>query len=237
VALKGFGGVTVPGGSVGVSYALDVAHREIAGNPNDVSSLQVQVGSCTIPVPVRRSATQAPPITDSVTAACLASAVANDFDVTFTGRTGNNRSYKQDLDGIELVVKYTPPVVRAQSGTVASPGGTPFLEIGKNKAIFAVWGTVYVPLAKVFADFKNKSVFQFRRGVVVRAIETDAVPPADSTNSFCLGYGSPCTGPSRVMRFTATIDGRTHLVSLVQYFDSPSIGRNATVLAWNQVKS
>ena len=235
--LDGYAGVAPPGGSINVSHTLNVAHREIAGNNNDISSLEVQIGSCVIPVPLRRSATPAAPVVDPLTSPCLAAAVAGNFSVTFTATARNNQTFTENLDGINLVVNYTPPVYSAQSGCVVATGGCAMLRIGTNKAAFVMWGTLYTPLAFIYADFKNKSVFEFHRGVVARAIATDAVPPADSSQSFCLGYGSPCLGPARVLKFTATVSGATRLVALVQYFDSPAIGRTVSVLSWNLVRS
>ena len=228
--LDGFAGIAPPGGSINVSYTLNVAHREIAGNNNRISSLEVQIGSCVIPVPLQRSSSPAPPVVDELTAPCLAAAVASNFSVTFTATARKNQTFTENLDGVNLVVSYTPPVYSAQSGCVVAIGSCAMLSTGSNKAAFVMWGTLYAPLAFVSADFKNKSVFEFHRGVVARAIATDAVPPADSSQSFCLGYGSPCLGPARVLKFTATVSGATRLVALVQYFDSPYVGRTARAL-------
>ena len=208
--LDGYAGVAPPGGSINVSYTLNVAHREIAGNNNDISSLQVQIGSCVIPVPVQRSANPAAPVVDDLTSPCLAAAVASNFSVTFTAKAGNNRTFTENLDGINLVVNYTPPVYsraeRLRGRDRRLRDAEHRLEQG---GLRDVGHAVRAARLHVSADFKNKSVFEFHRGVIARAIATDAVPPADSSQSFCLGYGSPCLGPARVLKFTATVSGAT----------------------------
>ena len=238
--LKGFPGVTVPGGSINVSYTLNIAHREIGSSAGNISSLQLKIGSCTMNVPVHQSAVPAPPIVDpftAVTTPCLPAAVASGFNATFTATAANNKAFTENLDGVELIVNWTPPAVRAEIGCVAAIAGCDLFHVGKNKAAVFVWGTVYAPLASVSADFKNMSIFEFRRGIVARTIQNVDVPPSDSSGSFCLGYGTPCAGPSRVLRFTATVAGSTRLVALVQYFDAPTIGRSVSVLSWNEVRS
>ncbi len=230
-----------PGGSVRKSFTLKVAHREIAANDSDVANLQVQVGpgsGCDISVPLRRSAIPAPVVVDTFTSAsfpCLVDAVRDNFSVTFSAEAGANRAFTENLDGIELDAVFTPPVLEAQKGCVL--GGCPMLDVGGSGSGFALWGTVYAPLASVSARFGSGHPFEFRRGVVARAVGTSGTPPADSSPSFCLGYGTPCVGPSRVLRLTATVDGAVRLVALVQVFDSPTVGRAVSVLSWNLVRS
>jgi hypothetical protein len=238
VTLKSYGAIAVPAGAMNVSYGVRVAHRETSSDASPVDSLQVQVGtkSCTLKVPVNLNAALK---TDTVTDPCLKSAFANPQDVVFTATANKNKAFTAQLDGIELFAKYTPFVVRAQQGAVTTVNGpAAALSMTGNNSTFAMWGTVYLPLSKVVVDFKNNSVFEFRRGVIARSMQNVAVPPADTASSFCLGYGINCeNGPSRVFRITASVDGNTRLVALVQVVDSPQLGASTKVWAWNVRKS
>jgi hypothetical protein len=237
---KGLPGITVPGGSINVAYALKFNHLEVAGNTNQIQSLQLQIGSCVINVPKRLGSNPTatfPEVFTQVTNPCLPAAVASTFDATYTATAANGKTFTESIDGIELTATWTPPAVRMQSGCVAAIAGCHFLDLAKNQAVFVAWGTVYAPLGSIYNDFKNKSGYEFRRGVIARTVNNVAVPPSDSQSSFCLGYGNPCIGPSRILRFTATVNGATTLVALVQYFDAPTIGRSVSILSWNEVRS
>ena len=224
----------VPVDSANVTYWFRVAHREIGTNANNISSLQVQVGSCSITVPKQNSTTLAAPVTDTVTGACLAAAVANNFSLTYTATAGNNRTFTETLDGIEVVVTYTPPAVRqppSGSCTLTTIDTCSIVNVGSNRAL-VVWGTVYAPLGSVRVTLGASSVVQFRRGVVARAVKVTGTSPTDTSTLFCLGYGSPCTGPSRVLELAAQ-SGRSRVRALVQLVDLPSLGSRVRVLSWN----
>ena len=103
---------------------------------------------------------------------------------------------------------------------------------------FILWGTVYAPLASVFGKYTATGIFEFRRGVVARAVVNTGTPPADSTGSFCLGsYGTPCAGPTpRALLFTATVAGVVKARALVRYVDAPVLGKTVRILSWNVVR-
>ncbi len=233
--LSGFHGLgaAVPPGSTNVDYSLRIAHREIGTNANNIMSLQLQVGaSCSISVTKRNSTTPAAPVVDTYTPSCLDAAVANDFTVTYTATARNSRTFTETLDGIELVVTYTPPVVRAQTGcTVSDIDSCSIVNVNANRT-FVVWGTVYAPLGSVRVTLGARSIAQFRRGVVARAVKVTGTSPTDTSTLFCLGYGSPCMGPSRVIELTAQ-SGRSRVRALVQLVDVPSLGGRVRVLSWN----
>jgi hypothetical protein len=231
--LPNFTGVPVPPGAVQVSYDLQVSHEEGSTKSGDFSDLSVQIGTCKVPLTARNAMT----VDHPTLPACFAAAVASNFSATYSVTPSNNNTVHGNLDGIKLVVKYTPFVVRAQQGTVTQLNDDAALTVSGNNTTFVVWGTVYLPLSKVVADFKNNSVFEFRRGIIARAMQNVSVPPADTSSSFCIGYGINCNGPSRVMRFTAIVDGKTRLVALVQFIDSPSLGYSTSVWSWNQRRS
>jgi hypothetical protein len=238
LTLGGFAGVVVPPGAVAVSYDLQVSHEEGSTKKNDFANGQgptIQIGSCNVQLTPQNTMSVEHPALP----ACFAAAVAGagNFSATYSVTPSNNNTVHGDLDGIKLNVTYTPFVVRAQQGAVTQLNGVAALTVSGNNTTFVVWGTVYMPLTKIVADFKNNSVFEFRRGVIARAMQNLSVPPADTSSAFCIGYGINCSGPSRVFRFTATVDGSVRLVAMVQFIDSPSIGYSTSVLSWNQKRS
>ena len=240
VLLSGYAGwsPTVPAGSVGVSYALNVAHQETSADPANIKSLTATIGACALPVPQHDTPTLTAPVTDTIpltSAACIA-AIKNNFNVTFKAIAMPGKSFTENLDGIDLVVNWTPPAVRAQSGCTIAINGCPVLDVGSTAATFVVWGTVYTPLASVNADVQGTSTVEFRRGVVARAVTMPHVPSGDSTGSFCLGAGSPCVGPARVLMLTATVSGKVKLRALVRFSDAPALGYSAQILSWNVLR-
>jgi hypothetical protein len=238
--LSGYAGwnPTVPAGSVGVSYALSVAHQETSADPANIKSLTATIGSCALPVPQHDAPTLTAPVTDTIpltSAACIA-AIKSNFNVTFKAIAMPGKSFTENLDGIDLVANWKPPAVRAQNGCTIAINGCPVLDVGSTAATFVVWGTVYTPLASVTADVQGTNPVEFRRGVVARAVAMPHVPVGDSTGSFCLGGGSPCIGPARVLMVTATVSGKTTLRALVRFSDAPALGYSAQILSWNVLR-
>ncbi|MFN8028523.1 MAG: hypothetical protein U0W40_19830 [Acidimicrobiia bacterium] len=235
LTLPGFTGVAVPAGGLSPTYDLQVSHQETFSNANDFSDLSVTIGTCKVTLTPSSTGTVEHPTLP----ACFAAAVASNFSAVYKVQASNNKTVSSKLDGIKVTLTYTPFVVRAQQGavtTVNDPAAA--LSMTGNNTTFVMWGTVYLPLSKVVVDFKNDSVFEFRRGVIARTMQNVAVPPADTASSFCLGYGINCeNGPARVFRLTATVDGSTKLVALVQVVDSPQLGASTKVWAWNVRKS
>jgi hypothetical protein len=162
--------------------------------------------------------------------------VNSNFDLTFTAVAKAGSGFTENLDGIDLVVTYTPPGAHAESGCTIVVNGCPVLQVGSTATTFVVWGTVYTPLASVSADVQGTSVVQFRRGVIARAVTMPRAPAGDSTGSFCQGGGSPCVGPARVLLLTATVSGTIKLRALVRYTDAPALGYALQILAWNVVR-
>lgn len=234
VTIAGFPGAGVPGGSVDKSYTLFVAHEET--RPGDVKVLRLRIGACTVDL----EPSDEPGHLDTITQddeACLPAAVQNDFSVTVEIEAKSKKSLDVRLDGVYVQVAYTPPVYRAQGGcTRTDVESCSTITVGKNKATVVVWGTVYVPLGSVYADFKNRSVFQFRRGLIARAVKVTDIPPADSSTSFCLGYATPCVPPARVLRLTATVDGKARVIAIVGFVDAPALGHAANVVSWNVLR-
>jgi hypothetical protein len=228
LTLNGFAGP--PAGSSNVTFQVKATHKE--GTPANISTLTAQISTCAA-IPLTKSSTlhldQLPTPTPL---ACPAAATAATFPVTFSALAVAGKTSSESLDGIQVSMTYTPPALRMQSGCATQqPSPCPTLTAGTG-ATFVVWGTVYTPLGYVLAD---GSTYEFRRGVVARAVQTTGTPGTNGVG-FCLGYGTPCVGPSRVLLFTATVNSATKLRALVKYFDAPSVGRRVEVLSWNVVR-
>jgi Tfp pilus assembly protein PilX len=237
VTMTGFPGAAVPGGSVGVSYTLTVGHKETYARTSDVASLRLTFGASCILNLTPRSTYTKDTFTGAQLPACFAAAVQSGSDTTFLITAAKNKAVTEALDGLLIDVAYTPPVVRPQSGcTLTDVANCSVISGGSNKATTVFWGTVYAPLGSVNVDFKNLSVFQFRRGVIARAISISNVPPSDTSSSFCLGYGTTCNAPARTMRFIASVGGHQRVVALVGFTDAPALGTTTNVIAWNVIR-
>jgi hypothetical protein len=240
VTLGGYAGAaaTIPAGSINVTYALEVAHQETVSNANFIGALTATIGTCALTPTKHNTNALTAPVTDSIpitTAACIA-AVQGSFSVAYKLDAPANKSFIENLDGIRLVITYTPPAVRAESGCVTVVNSCALLTLGSNGVKSVIWGTVDAPLASVAADDSSSSVIEFRRAVVARAVSIANLPAGDSTGSFCQGGGAPCVGWVRVLLFTSTVSGKIRVRSLVRYTDTPALGTAVQVLAWNVVR-
>jgi len=222
-----------------LSYDLQIQHAESV--PGNVGSVTVKVGTCS-PFTVTPLSTALATLhlnsstLNATNYNCLRTAVASNFTVLYTATAAKSKSFVASLDGIDLVATYTPPTVRAQSGCVLTDvTNCSMLALGAG-AKFVVWGTVYAPLASISAEYTSGTSFEFRRGVLLRALRTSGTPPADTTANFCLGYGKPCYGPSRVVLFSGKVAGSEKAKALVQYVDTPAVGSKVQVLSWNVVR-
>jgi hypothetical protein len=238
-------GSSLPAGAQNVSYSLNVAHQETASAAANISSLKATITpatgpACTVTATTHSTTTLTAPITDSLpltTSACKNAVATDGSTISYVAKATNNKSFTEDLDGIDVVMTYTVPVVRAENGCVLTDvANCSVVKVGTSTAKLYVWGTIYAPLAAVSASFVTGGAFEFRRGVVARTIVNSGPPPADSTGAFCLGGGSPCVGPARVLRLTATVSGGARVRALVRYTDAPSLGYSAQILSWNVLR-
>ena len=110
------------------SYALKVAHQETTSSATNISSLAATIGTTCPLVPTKHNTTTlTAPVTDTfplTTTACIA-AVQSTFSVTFKATAVSGQTFTENLDGISLVVTYTPAALHAESGciTVVGIGG------------------------------------------------------------------------------------------------------------------
>lgn len=249
INLTGYPGATsaVPAGAGNTTYALEVAHQETASAANTISSLQATITpagggtTCVATATKHNTTTLTAPVTDSIpltTAACKAAVASDGFSIVYAATAGSNKTFTENLDGVELVISYTPAGVRAESGCTLAGGGCYLITAGGTSTRFIVWGTVYSPLAAIFPKYTATGVFEFRRGVVVRAVVNNGTPPADSTGSFCLGSsGAPCAGPTpRALLITASVGGTVKARALVRFVDAPVLGKVVRILSWNVIR-
>ncbi len=238
--LNGYVAAVVPAGAVNVSYTLNVAHQETGAANGDVAALTATIGSCVLTVPIHRTTATTPPVTDALTNTafpCLAAAVASNFSVTFVTTAKKSKAITENLDGINLVVTYTAPAVRAESGCLLTDiVNCNLLKVGgANTSKVYVWGTVYAPLGSVLTDSSSTSVCEFRRGVVARSVKSTGTEPAAAT-TYSLGAGSPAVGPTRVLLLTASVGGTPRVRALLSYVDGPSLGISLQIVSWNVLR-
>ncbi len=230
--LTGYGLSAIPAGSTLNSVQVRVAHSD-ANNMTD--RVTVTVGSTTLCNDVTVPSHPAMQ-TDTVT--CPANQVwlnPADAQVTFTStRPNSDGSTDVALDGIELVVTYTPPGLRAQTvGTVLVNMDAG----GGNKAQIYVQGTVYAPYALLNLDFKNNNEAAFNRGVVIGRFIGTNVPPSQTFAP--LSLPGPNNYSNRVVELIAKRDGNRVLRARVTFDDSgpTTPGESITINAWTAVNS
>ncbi len=229
-ALTGYGLSAIPAGSTLNSVQVKVAHSDSNALTDQVTVAAGATTLCNaISVP-SHTAMQ----TDTVT--CPANQQwLNPADATAaltSTRPKSNGTTNVALDGIELLVTYTPPGLRAQTpGTVLvnmSAGGG-------NKGQIFVQGTVYAPYASINLDFKNNNEAAFNRGAVINSFTGTNVPPSQTFSAFSLP--APDHFADRMVVLTATRAGNRVLRAKVSFDDSdPSLpGKTVTIDSWTAV--
>jgi hypothetical protein len=135
------------------------------------------------------------------------------------------------LNGIELVITYTPPGLRQQTP------GTTLISMGPgggNRGQIYVQGSVYAPYATLDLDLKNNNEAGFNRGTVINAFSGSNVPPAQVFAAFNLpGQNSFA---DRKVALVATVAGRREIRAVVQFDDTSAIpGAAIKKLSWTAV--
>jgi hypothetical protein len=229
ISMTGFPAAPVaPGGSVNVNVSLTIVHRETYSNTNQIGSLQMKIGTCTVNVPRGTSGITTTYTATNTTDPCLLAAVTSGtftVDYVVTGQA-NRPTLTAEIDGVELTGEYTPPVARAQDA-----GASPIIandQGGGNAPTFYIWGTTYIVNGDLNIDFKNNTTIGFDRGVILRRLIVAAVPSADTRGAFRLGTGG------RFVSFVAFIDGSRKVRALVRFVDTPTTtGRVARIQRWS----
>jgi hypothetical protein len=241
MTLTGYDASAIPADSAINSVQLRVAHRESV--PASVSTLTATVNgngsgaSCAVPITLRPTLGTDTP---NYTVPCITTlAQLSSLNVAYAGKlvgTGTPSS-SLDLDGLEVVVNYTPPALRAQSGCILVPGG--FLAFNPSTCSFIALtslfggtfylnGTVYAPLARLDLELTFATKVQATRGVIVRSIGLWD-PPGVSTISTNISVP-----PSiRSVVFIGRVDTVRRVRAVVNFTDTPVVGSQVVVSSWS----
>lgn len=166
----------------------------------------------------------------------------NQLSLDLKATTGNNQVGTATVDGIELQISYTPPVLKAQTCA-----GCDFFTSGVQNDVL-VHGTVYTPSASWNVDLHNKNSTAFDRGVIVRNLQTSASASYKQLDApFSLPKGTP-TGRLVLFRGSVGPDS-AHLTELLRacvlYTDvvssagasGPRAGYGVTVRRWSLLQT
>jgi hypothetical protein len=237
MTVAGYNASGIPAGSAINSVQLRVAHRESV--PANVNSLTATVNgtgaSCAVPITTRPALGTDP----LYSVPCITSvAQLSGLGVIYAAQLTNSNSATSlfDLDGLEIVVSYTPPALRAQSGCILVPGG--FLAFNPSTCSFVALtslfggqfllnGTVYAPLARLDLELTFATRVQITRGMIARSVGLWDLPaPGAISNSVWV----PPAVRSTV--FIGRVDGVRRVRAVVDFTDAPTVGSQAVVRTW-----
>lgn len=205
ITLEGFV-ANVPAGSRFNSATLRVAHREGAVGGSQTITAVTDAGALLPPTTVASTTSfveQAIALPGITSAAQLAGLKVT-YQVTLTALTNP----KEELDGIELLVKYTPPTLRALTGClvdVSSPCALVQTLGGQSKVV--VNGTVYAPTAALDFNVERLSSPIVNDGIITGTLRLHVAPTACYAGPAVtqLDAQTPAAEPGVV--FTACIRG------------------------------
>ena len=248
ITLNGFNMSAIPAGSKINSVDLKIRHHEsITTGQLSVTGTLTGTGatfscisdSCLPKVTTATthtvSATSAFPTRDSLQNLSFSYTVTKSGGPAGTPYTGN-------LDGVDVIVSYTPPTLRRQSGCVAtgpytgpSGGNCAFIMTSGSQTNLSVAGTVYAPLAAADVQLTNVSGQVFGRGIIARVIRAQLTSSSSCLPPDCSPFRLPTpastSGPTEVV-FLATVEGNKRLRALVQF---PVGGGPPTVKSWSSM--
>ncbi|HEX9970050.1 MAG TPA: hypothetical protein VGB03_07915 [Acidimicrobiales bacterium] len=174
--------------------------------------------------------------------------------------TSTGAAYSSSLDGVSLLVTYTPaappavPLFRAQSGCITvTPYGQPanpssviaptspcaLVTTSGINASLAVKGTVYAPNAALDIQLVQASYQVFGRGIIVRTLRSNVT--SSSACNVTPPFADPACYPFQLpattintgdVLFVATHQGRVRLRALVRF---PSAAATPVIKAWSVV--
>ncbi|MFC7502840.1 hypothetical protein [Nocardioides sp. GCM10030258] len=161
------------------------------------------------------------------------------------------RNQISQLDAVRLELTYYVPQIRAQSGSVTTPGGLPVVQALGNSTFFYAQGTTYVPLAKIDLALNNINESVFRFGVIARALDVFETASFGYTGAVIeLPDNSPGFGfETTLVRLevyvcpgaTCTVaTGKLALKARVKVFDDGAVPgpphRQVTILNWSHTR-
>ena len=239
ITVGGYNVSSIPAGSTITSVQLRIAHRESAGTSTVSSLIATLNGSngqhCNMNVTNRPTLGTDPLYSTS----CLQDVSdLQGLNVVYAAQLSGSGSPSAslDLDGLEVVINYTPPALRAQTGCILVPGG--FFAFNPSTCSFVgltslfggqffLNGTVYAPLARLDLELTFATKVQLTRGVIVRSIGLwDPPPSATISNNISVP-------PSvRSVVFVGDVDNVRRVRAVVDFTDTPTVGSQAVVKSW-----
>lgn len=252
ITMTGFAPPTpLPQGTILTGARVKVTHRMTAGSDSLTLTPDAGPGLSSVTLPARTTlGTDEVDLSSAGNWAAFAKAVHdNGFSgASLTFDASLNKNQTAQLDAVRLELTYALPALRAQTGSVAAPGGDPVVTALGNSTLFYVQGTTYAPLASLNLQLNNISESVFRFGVIARSLSVF------ETGSFAYpgavielpdnspGWGTAgtlvqlkvylCPGAS-----TCSAAGTPALTARVQLWDptgTPTAGRRQiSVLSWS----
>lgn len=144
--------------------------------------------------------------------------------LSFETISASNVAVTEHLDGVQLLLGYTVPTLRAEAGCVTTPRGCALVSNAPGASVIFD-GTVYAPRAAMNLSAGGAEDVLVDRGIVARTITLRDLPSADRDGRIRLGA-------TRTMEFTGLLAGRVTLRALVRFGDSPTVGANAQTIWW-----
>jgi hypothetical protein len=242
IKFAGFG--PVPAGSKIESAKLNIRHY---GSNNQVSpSVTVNRGSLAGSLTKFQAADCVSGVcTDSLTFTPSAGGFAyediNNLIVTYSASVGGSNPVSSDnLDGIELVVKYLPPAFEAVRCPTAVATCSMVTSTVNLNLFFR--GTVFAPSGTLDLTVHNNDTTIFGRGVIAKTLKVDNSSSSKQTDS---PFQLPNASTNRTVLFTGKVDGTAKIRALVKYQDfvtdasgltSSYPGYRVTVLNWSVLR-
>jgi hypothetical protein len=259
ITLGGFDLSGLPTGSTINSVKLELTHKEQLVSPvsADLDYLTVKAtvtGTGATGTVTDKAANCAPAcLTKSDTNHVNSADLSADFptvdslqglSVTYSAEAkkkgSTQTSFTASLDGVSLLINYTPPApppvpgFHAQSGCVTTVGGCPLITTSGSNGNLALHGTVYAPLANFNIQLTNVGYQVFNRGIVARSLRINLTSSSTCVPPDCSPFRLPTPTPvpaSTSVVFQATIQGNKRLRALVDF----PVGLPPVVRSWSAV--
>lgn len=223
ISLRGFA-PTVPEGSRFASASLRIAHRETAltgvqtvtvvgsdGTPLTATPIQACASFCEERIPL-----------PGITSLAQLTGIRATYQVTLSGLG----PVTENLDGIELEVRSTPPSFEALSGCLVAEGGCALVKTSGAATKLVLNGTVYTPTTALDLDLTGVSSPIVNDGVIAGSTRLTIHPSACYSGPAIshLDAQFPSDPPEAGVVFTACIRGTPVLRARV-IFGPPAAAR------------
>jgi hypothetical protein len=150
----------------------------------------------------------------------------NNLSVTYSSKvTGNNPAVYDNLDGVQLVVKYVAPAFEA----TRCPTGVPTCALLMSTVSLNLFfrGTVYAPTDELDLNVHNKDTSIFGRGVIARSLLVDVSSSSKQTDS---PFQLPKTTTARKVLLVGKVNGVPKIRALVTFQDYAPLASGTTAV-------